>query len=185
MKDNNNNKARQKPTVNSGYLINESIKADQVRVITAEGKNLGLIAKREAVAMAQDAALDLVQIGEDDGVVIARIMNFGKFLYEKKKQQHEAKKHQKVIQIKELKFRPHIGEQDYQIRINQAVDFLKDGKRVKCTLQFRGREAVTMNDFGPKLFARIKQDLEKHEIGTLVEEQESKGMIWSKIFFIK
>lgn len=185
MKDTSSNKARQKPTVNSGYSINDFIKADQVRVINDEGKNLGLISKREAIAMATSLSLDLVQIGEDDGVVIARIMNFGKFLYEKKKQQHEAKKHQKVIQIKELKFRPHIGEQDYQIRINQAVDFLKDGKRVKCTLQFRGREAVTMHEFGPKLFARIKADLEKHELGTLVEEQESKGMIWIKIFFVK
>ncbi len=185
--NNNNTKTRQKPTLNSGYLINEFIKADQMRVISDDGKNLGMLSKKEALALALEASLDLVQISEgEDAAVVARIMNFGKFLYEKKKQQHEAKKHQKVIQIKELKFRPHIGEGDYQVRINQAVDFLHDGKRVKFTLQFRGREAATMNDLGPKLFARIKEDLEKKGLSNLMEEQESKGSpFWSKIFFVK
>lgn len=184
--NNNSSKSKQKPVLNSGYSINEHIKAEQVRVITDDGKNLGMLPRRQAISMAEEASLDLVQIGEADGVVIARIMNFGKFLYEKKKQQGEAKKHQKVIQVKELKMRPHIGDGDYWVKLNKAVEFLQDGKRVKFTLQFRGREGAMMHDLGPKLFLRVRQDLEAKQIGTIMEEQESKGSpFWSKIFYLK
>ena len=103
-----------------------------------------------------------------------------------KKQQNEAKKHQKVIQIKELKMRPHIGEGDYLIKMNKAVEFLRDGKRVKFTLQFRGREGAMMNELAPQLFIRIKKNLDDHQLGTLLEEAESRGgPFWSKIFYLK
>ncbi|MBL4588409.1 translation initiation factor IF-3 [Candidatus Babeliales bacterium] len=182
----NNHKSRQKPVINSGYSINEFIKADQMRIISADGENLGVMSKQESLSLAGESSLDLVQISESGDTVVARIMNFGKFLYEKKKQQHEAKKHQKVIQIKELKMRPNIGIGDYNVRLGHAVEFLKDGKRVKFTLQFRGREAISMHENGPKLFARIKKDLEGKDLGTIMEEQESRGSpFWSKIFFVK
>ncbi|PCI73798.1 translation initiation factor IF-3 [Candidatus Dependentiae bacterium] len=181
-----NHKSRQKPVINSGYSINEFIKSDQLRVISADGENLGVLSKQEALTLAENSSLDLVQISESGDNTVARVMNFGKFLYEKKKQQHEAKKHQKVIQVKELKMRPNIGIGDYKVRLNKAIEFLKSGKRVKFTLQFRGREAITMHDVGPKLFKRVKVDLENEKLGTIMEEQESRGSpFWSKIFFIK
>ena len=109
------------------------------------GVILGLLSRGEALKLAQEASLDLVMIAEEgrEGVPVAKIMDFGKSLYEKKKKQHEAKKHQKVIQIKEVKMAPKIGEHDFQTKMRQAIDFLKDGKRVKITLFFKGRENAT------------------------------------------
>ncbi len=175
-----------KTVPNSGYAINEDIKAAEVRLIGSDGGNRGTVSLDEALDVAQSEQLDLVQIGEAEGVVIAKIMNFGKFLYEKKKQQGEAKKKQKVIQIKELKLRPCIGEGDYKLRISQAKKFLEEGKRVKFTVQFRGREIGMMDKIGPELFAKIHNDLEKLEMGQLLEEGESRGIpMWSKIVYLK
>jgi translation initiation factor IF-3 len=182
----NSRNNRAKPVANGGYIINEYIRAESLRVINHEGENLGVISRRDAQALATSVGLDLVQISESETGVTAKIMNFGKFLYEKKKQQGEAKKHQKVIQVKELKMRPHIGEGDYNIRINQAEQFLKEGKRVKFTLQFRGREVLTMEDAGSKLFLRIMVDLNTRQLGTILEEKESRGTpFWSKIVYLK
>lgn len=184
--NNNQNTRNKKPIAHSGYTINGDIRAESLRVINHEGQNLGVISRREAQALATSVGLDLVQISEGDSGVTAKIMDFGKFLYEKKKQQNEAKKHQKVIQVKELKLRPHIGEGDYGIRINQAEQFLKEGKRVKFTLQFRGREVLTMEEVGTKLFARIMADLNARQLGTILEEKESRGTpLWSRIVYLK
>lgn len=168
------------------YFVNEGIRSDSVLVITESGENLGAMSKRSAIKIAAEAGLDLVQVGEKDEQVIAKIMDFGKFLYTKKKQQTEAKKHQIVIQIKEIKMRPHIGEQDYKTKIGQAERFFQEGKRVKFTLQFKGREVAMMEDLGSKLFARIFQDLAARNVGPLLEEKESRGGIaWSKVLYIK
>lgn len=155
-------------------------------VINDQGENLGEITRDRALILADEAGLDLVQVGAKDEIPIAKIMNFGKFLYEKKKQMNDSKKHQKVIQIKEIKIRPNIGDQDYKTKLNQAEQFFKDGKKVKFTLQFKGREAVMIDDLGPRLFARITKDLTDREVGTLVEEKDGRGgMFWSKIYFVK
>lgn len=182
-----NNKFRTKSVPNSGHFINEQIRANEVRVITDDGQNLGLVSCQEALRLAEEAGLDLVQISEgDSGTVTAKIMDFGKFLYEKKIQTKEAKKHQKIIQIKELKMRPGIEDMDFKIRINQAIQFLKDGKRVKFTLQFKGRQVASMEPVGLKLFERIKNCLQEAELTNLVEEKESRGVpFWSKIFYLK
>lgn len=170
----------------SKYLINEQIRSDKVVVINAAGENLGIMPKRQAIMLAEESELDLVQMGEKDGVPVTKVMNFGKFLYSKKKQLNDAKKHQKVVQLKEIKMRPNIGEQDYKTKLNQAEQFFKDGKKVKFTLQFRGREISMMEDLGSKFYARIMQDLTAKELGSLVEEKESRGgSLWSKIYFIK
>lgn len=170
----------------SKYRVNEGIKADTVMVIGGNGENLGAMSKRQALAIAESEGLDLVQVGEKDLVVIARIMNFGKFIYEKKKQLGEAKKHQKVILIKEIKIRPSIDDQDYKTKLNKAESFFKDGNKVKFTLQFKGREVPKMDEFGSKLFMRISHDLAAKDIGTIVEEKDSRGgVIWSKIYFLK
>ena len=115
----------------------------------------------DALKIAQEAGLDLVMIAEEgrEGVPVAKIMDFGKALYEKKKKQHEAKKHQKVIQIKEVKMGPKIGEHDFQTKMRQAIDFLKEGKRVKITLFFKGRENATKIERGTELFDKITENV--------------------------
>lgn len=168
------------------HAINEFIKGATMMLIGNKGENYGLVSRIQAFDLATQAGLDLVQVGEREGVPVVKIMNYGKVLYEKKKQQNEAKKNQKVIQVKEVKMRPNIGEQDYITKINQATQFFKDGKRVKFTLQFKGREASMMEDLGTRLFARISKDLYEREIGALTEEKESRGPVfWSKVYFVK
>lgn len=168
------------------FPVNEFIKADKIMVINAEGENLGVLSKSQALMRAQEAGLDLVQVGEKDSTIIAKIMDFGKFLYEKKKQMGEAKKHQKVILIKEIKFRPNIGDQDYLTKLNHAAQFLIEGKKVKFTLQFKGREITMMDDLGSKFFERISRDLAQRNVGTLVEEKDNRsGAFWSKIYYVK
>jgi len=171
---------------NDKYHVNEEIRADEVLLIGESGENFGVISKRQALAMAVAASQDLVQVGEKDSVVIAKIMNYGKFIYEKKKQLNEAKKHQKAIQIKELKLRPNIDIQDYNTKLNKAAECFRDGNKVKFTVQFKGREVPKMEEFGTKLFERITQDLKAMGFEGLQEEKESRGgVIWAKIYFIK
>ncbi len=186
MNNNNNKKFKEKNTDALKYFVNEQIRADRIMVVDQHGQSLGLIPRFQALMKAEEAGLDLVQVGEKDGAPVTKLMDFGKFLYAKKKQLADAKKNQKVVVIKELKMRPQIGEQDYITKLNQAVQFFKDGNKVKFTLQFRGREATMIEDIGPKLFARIMRDLAAKEVGSLVEEKDARsGSFWSKIFYVK
>ncbi len=170
----------------ANYFINERIRVSTLQVIDNVGENLGVISKSEALQAAETADLDLVQVGETDGVVIAKIMDFGKFLYRKKKQQSEAKKKQKIIHIKEIKLRPNIDDNDYKTKLDRAIGFLKEGKKVKFTIQFRGREFIMIRELGNNFFNRINRDLEEQNLGTLVEEKEQRGgPFWSKIFYLK
>lgn len=175
-----------KNEMQSKYFVNQQIKASKIFVITHDGENLGLISRQEALDRAISEGLDLVQVGVKDGVPVTKIMDFGKFLYTKKKQMADAKKHQKVIQLKEIKIRPNIGDQDYKTKLKKAVEFFQEGKKVKFTLQFKGREITMLNVLGQKIFDRITQDLQTQNVGILVEEKDSKaGAFWSKVYFIK
>src|ERR1700744_3143797 len=138
-----------KPEKNT-QLINENIRVSRLQLITHDGQNVGVVSREEALRLAHVAGLDLVLIAEAgaEGVAVAKIMDFGKAIYAKKKKQAEAKKHQKVIQVKELKLRPKIGEHDFITKMNQAIQFLKEGKHLKITLQFRGREITTSEERG-------------------------------------
>lgn len=170
-------------------LINEKIKFPRLQLITHDGQNIGSISRNEALRMAQEARLDLVIIAEQgkEGVPVAKIMDFGKSLYEKKKKQTEAKKHQKVIQVKEIKLSPKIGEHDYLTKMRQAIDFLNDGKRVKITLFFKGRENATREERGAEIYDKIHKTFEEQGLDkSLVQEQESKmGSLWSRVYFLK
>ncbi len=170
-------------------LINERIRADRVQLITETGENIGVVQTRKALSMAEQVELDLVMIAEEgkEGVPVAKIMDFGKVLYEKKKKATEAKKHQKVIQIKEIKIRPKIGEHDYLTKMKQAMQFLDSGKRVKITLLFRGRENVNKEERGTELFNQVDQTFEGHEFsGELVREKDTKlGQFWSRVYYLK
>ena len=157
-----------------------------MQVIGDEGENYGEMSKQEALVRAQAAGLDLVKMGEKDEVAITKIMDFGRFLYSRKKKQSESKKHQTTIQIKEVKMRPKIDIGDYTTKLNQAIKFLEEGKRVKFTLQFRGRQVVSVHETGTNFFKRITDDLAAKGLTGLVEEKETRsGPFWSKVFYIK
>jgi len=170
-------------------LVNERIMASQVQLITQDGENIGVLARTEALRMASDADLDLVTIADqgNNGVPVVKIMDFGKTLYERKKKQAESKKHQKVIQVKEIKVRPKIGEHDFKTKMNRAIGFLRDGKRVKVSLWFRGRENVLKEKHGRALFDRIEKMLDDSDLAkSLVKEKEVKvGQAWSRFYFVK
>ncbi len=172
-----------------GPLLNERIRAPRLQLIAEDGRNIGIVSRFEALKLAQEAGLDLVVIADEgrEGVPVAKVMDFGKSLYEKKKKQQDAKKHQKVIQVKEIKMAPKIGEHDFQTKMRQAIDFLKDGKRVKITLFFKGRENATKVERGNELFDKIQQVFEVQDLlKNLGQEQETRmGSLWSRIYFLK
>lgn len=170
-------------------LINERIRFDKMQLITAEGENRGLVTREVALQAAREAGLDLVLIAEKgkDGLPVAKIVDYGKMLYAKKKQQAEAKKKQHVVDVKELKLRIKIGEHDLQTKLNQALGFLHDGKRVKFTLIFRGREATMKNVYGNALFDKVHQFLDSEFGANLICEKDSShtDMIWSRVYYLK
>lgn len=179
-------KVREKSVPHDGHLVNEYVVGRTLYVIGADGENLGALPRKEAEARAQEAGLDMVQVGERDGIPVVKIMDFGKFIYAKKKQSVKAKKSQKVIQVKEIKMRPKIGPGDYQTKMAQSIKFLEEGKRVKFTLQFRGRQPVSIREVGTAFFDRITNDLRAQNVGQLVEEKEVRsGNVWSKVFYLK
>ncbi len=168
--------------------INERIRFDRMQVISHEGENLGVMSRNEALDMAHHANLDLVLLAEKggDGFAVTKIMDYGKAQYAKKKQATEAKKHQKIIQVKEVKFRPKIGGHDFDTKINRAVDFINAGKHVKMTLQFRGREIGMKDMLGDELFKKIEDALEAAQIPKLFAEKDSRSHnMWSRVYYIK
>lgn len=173
-------------------LINEHIRYPRLQVITAEGQNLGVISRYDALAKSHEAGLDLVIISDQgaEGAPVAKIMDFGKSLYAKKKKQSAAKKHQKVIQVKEMKVRPKIGEHDLMTKLNQAIQFLQEGKRVKLTVELKGREMFLGQDRGKELFERIAATFAQAGIKNLVTEIEGRkdiksGMHLTRLYYIK
>lgn len=167
--------------------INEQIRAFKLQVITSDGRNLGVIDKSEGLRLAREEGFDLVLISPEGAETpIAKIMDFGKAIYAKKKKFAESKKKQKVIKVKEIKIRPKIGEHDFDTKMNQGADFLREGMKLKVTLQFRGRENVTKNEVGRALFDRVTTLLQAKELGNVVLEGEfSAGQLWSRIYFLK
>jgi translation initiation factor IF-3 len=140
-----------------GVLMNEDIRAREVRLIGVEGDQVGIVPLADAMAAAEAAGVDLVQIADADPVV-CKLMDYGKFLYEAKKQQNEAKKKQVRTQVKEMKFRPGTEEGDYQVKLRNLVRFLEHGDKAKVTLRFRGRE-LAHQEIGMELLKRVEADL--------------------------
>lgn len=170
------------------HMVNEYIRAPRVQVINHEGQNIGVVSRDEALRLAQIQGLDLVMIAEQghEGYPVTKIMDYGKALYAKKKKQAEAKKHQKTIQVKELKLRPKIGEHDFVTKMNQALQFLQEGKHVKITVAFRGRELISKEERGKQLFDKITQYFYDHGISQLFFEKDMKlGQLWSRIYYSK
>ncbi|HLB41211.1 MAG TPA: translation initiation factor IF-3 [Candidatus Babeliales bacterium] len=172
-------------------LINERIFASRLQLITEAGENLGTVTRDQALAIARETGQDLVLIsdGGTEGLPIAKVMDFGKTVYAKKKKLSESKKKQKVIKVKELKLRPKIGEHDFTTKLNQGIAFLKDGNRLKVTVQFRGRENTNRQELGGQMFARIDQALQscpELPAGAVMSEKEAAmGQFWSRIYYLK
>jgi translation initiation factor IF-3 len=128
-------------------------------LIGQEGEQLGVVRSREALALAEEAGLDLVEIAPQAEPPVCRIMDYGKFKYQEAKKAHEAKMKQKQVQVKEVKLRPGTDENDYQIKLRNMVRFLEEEDKVKVTLRFRGRE-MAHQEFGIRQLERVKADLE-------------------------
>ena len=155
---------------------NEEISAPQLRVISADGSQAGVMSRYDALQMASTAELDLVEVSPTAEPPVVRIMDYGKFLFEQNKKAHSAKRKQKQIQVKEVKFRPGTGESDYQIKLRNLTRFLTEGDKAKVTLRFRGREMVHQ-DIGRKLLDRVSGDLAPHAVVEQNPLMEGKQMI--------
>ncbi|WP_342741339.1 translation initiation factor IF-3 [Desulfoscipio geothermicus] len=138
------------------HRINEQIRVKEVRVIDVDGNQLGVIPVREALRLAEQRELDLVEVAPQARPPVCRIMDYGKYRYEQSKREKEARKNQKVISIKEVKLRPNIEDHDFEVKAKNAVRFLKDGNKVKATIMFRGRQIVHP-DLGKKLLVRLAE----------------------------
>ena len=134
-----------------------------LRVIDAEGEQAGVMGRMEALTMASEAGLDLVEVSPTAEPPVVRVMDFGKYLFEQNKKAHSAKRKQKQIQVKEVKFRPGTEEGDYQVKLRNLIRFLTEGDKAKVTLRFRGRE-MAHQDIGRKLLARVSTDLAAHAV---------------------
>ena len=143
-----------------GPKANERIRALQVQVISSEGKNLGTLSTREAINLAKQEGLDLIEISPNANPPVCKIIDIGKYKYDQQKKAHKAKKKQKVMNLKEIKLRPVTEIHDYNFKIKNAQKFLTKGDKVKFTVQFRGRE-MQHTDLGHKLMERIINDTTK------------------------
>jgi len=139
--------------------MNERIRAREVRVIGDEGQQIGIMPPFEALKMAREKNLDLVEISPTAQPPVCRIMDYGKFLYQQEKREREAKKHQKTITVKEVKFRINVDDHDYETKKNHVLRFLDEGDKVKATIFFRGRE-MTRQGLGREILERLIKDVE-------------------------
>ncbi len=140
--------------------MNERIRAPEIRLIGAEGENVGVVTPSRAMDLALAAGLDLVEISPNATPPVCKIMDFGKFKYEQQKRESEARKKQKVIEVKEVKFRPGTDTHDYDVKLRNVLKFLEKGDKVKITLRFRGREMAHQN-LGRELLQRIAEDVKE------------------------
>ena len=152
------------PQRETGPRINDRIRAPEIRLIGADGENVGVVTPARAMQMAEEAGLDLVEISPTAVPPVCKIMDFGKFKYETQKREAEARKKQKIIEIKEIKFRPGTDTHDYDVKMRSVVKFLEEGDKVKVTLRFRGRE-MAHQELGLELLKRVEADVA--EIGKI------------------
>ena len=145
------------PQKEEGHRINNRIDSREVRLIDAEGKNVGVVPIRQAMMMAEEASLDLVEISPDARPPVCKILDYGKFKFQEQKKAAEARKKQKVIEIKEIKMRPMIDDHDYDVKMRAIKRFFEEGDKVKITLRFRGRE-MAHQELGQQLLNRVKSD---------------------------
>jgi translation initiation factor IF-3 len=150
--------AAQQAPAREGPRINDEIRVPQVRLIDDAGEMIGVMSAREALIRAYDVGLDLVEISPNAVPPVCKILDYGRYKYEQQKKANEARKKQKVVEIKEIKVRPNIDDHDYEVKMKQMKNFIGEGDKVKVTLRFRGRE-MAHQELGVKVLERIRSDL--------------------------
>lgn len=147
-----------------------------MRVIDGEGEQAGVLTIEQALALASESGLDLVEIAPQSEPPVCRVMDYGKFVFESNKKNSVARKKQKQVQVKEIKFRPGTDIGDYQVKLRNLIRFLEDGDRVKVTLRFRGRE-MAHQELGAQLLERVKKDLDEHAVVEQFPKMEGRQMV--------
>jgi translation initiation factor IF-3 len=164
------------PPTRDGPRVNEEIRAPQVRLIDQDGEMQGVMTARDAMLRAQQVGLDLLEISPNASPPVVKILDFGKFKYEQQKKKNEAKKKQKVIEIKEIKVRPNIDENDYQVKLRAMKLFIEEGDKVKVTLRFRGRE-MAHQEIGVRVLERIKNEMDPMSKVEQMPRMENRQMV--------
>ncbi|MEL6523550.1 MAG: translation initiation factor IF-3 [Pseudomonadota bacterium] len=160
------------PQRETGPRVNDRIRAPEIRLIGPEGQNVGVVTPQRAMELAETAGLDLVEISPNAAPPVCKIMDFGKYKYETQKKEAEARKKQKVIEVKEVKFRPNTDTHDYDVKMRNVTRFLENGDKVKVTLRFRGREMAHQN-LGRELLERVADDIQ--ELGKVENMPKMEG----------
>lgn len=145
-------------SISRDLRVNQAIRAREVRLIDADGNQMGVVSLRDALSAAEQRGLDLVEVAPGAKPSVCRIMDYGKFKYEQSKKEREARKKQRSSSLKEVKMRPNIDEHDFEVKLKNAQRFLEDGDKVKATIMFRGREIVH-SDIGRKVLARLAEEV--------------------------
>ncbi|MGC6536833.1 MAG: translation initiation factor IF-3 [Candidatus Puniceispirillaceae bacterium] len=161
---------------NAGPRVNEAIRASSVRCIDPEGEQLGVLPINEALSRAFELGLDLVELQPNAEPPVCKILDYGKFKYQAQKRANEARKKQKVIEVKEIKLRPNIDEHDYQVKMRAVQKFLGAGDKVKVTLRFRGREMAHV-ELGAQLLDRVKTEIDEFAKVEALPKMEGRQMI--------
>ena len=160
------------PPSKDGPRVNENIDVPEVRLIGADGENIGVVSVQEAIQKSEEVGLDLVEISPNASPPVCKILDLGKFKYELQKKRNESKKKQKVIDVKEIKLRPNIEDHDYEVKMRSMHRFLMDGDKVKITMRFRGRE-MNHQEIGVNLLKRVVDDTEK--VAKIEQEAKMEG----------
>ncbi|MDQ7080303.1 MAG: translation initiation factor IF-3 [Paracoccaceae bacterium] len=160
------------PTRDTGPRINERIRASEIRLIGPEGENIGLSTPEHGMRLAEEFGLDLVEISPNANPPVCKVMDYGKFKYEQQKRESEARKKQKTIEVKEVKFRPNTDTHDYNVKLRNVIRFLENGDKVKVTMRFRGREMAHQN-LGLEMLKRVAADVE--ELGKVENMPKMEG----------
>ena len=164
------------PPNRDGPRVNDEIRAPQVRLIDQDGEMQGVMSARDAWLRAQSVGLDLLEISPNADPPVVKILDFGKYKYELQKKRNEAKKKQKVIEIKEIKVRPNIDENDYQVKLRAMKSFIGEGDKVKVTLRFRGRE-MAHQEIGVRVLERIRSEMDPLSKVEQMPRMENRQMV--------
>jgi len=156
--------------------INDEITAPELRIIDAEGEQAGIMSREAAQNLADESEMDLVEVSPDAKPPVCRVMDYGKFVFEENKKRHAAKKKQKQIHIKEVKFRPGTEQGDYQVKLRNLIRFLENGDKAKITIRFRGREMAHQN-LGMQVLKRVEADLAEYGAVEQFPKLEGRQMV--------
>lgn len=156
--------------------MNDEIRVREVRLIGTDGEQLGVMLTRDALRIAAEHGLDLVEVASQARPPVCRIMDYGRFKYEQAKREREARKNQHVVHVKEVKMRPNIDDHDFEVKARNALRFLKDGDKVKCTIMFRGREIVH-SELGRAVLQRLEEFLQDHAVVEQRPKVEGRNMV--------